>query len=452
MIAPHEPTKDPRITWEASFAAKKFDVLLLGMKTKDTPEIEKRDGYEIRRKQVDYDKSGRFFFFFSTLCLTSPLNTLLLALVYAITFPILLIAKYVFKTLKFLSKRAPKILTLKSNLLKQLKGDYFDLLWYINFVSELTQSFLQEIKNLPQKPDIIHCNDILSLMVGLIAKRNYKCKVIYDAHEYWPYSDPKAGPTQRFMFKLYESFLIRKADHVITVNPAIANLIAKAYKLNKVFSVPNATPWLETQKQAAPGELTKLANGRVKFIFQGGFARCRGIEELLTAWIEVDPTKAALFFRGPPGPNREEYVQLAQELGILDRSAYFLSSVSEDNLIEAASEADVGLIPYMPSLINHIYSCPNKLSQYLHAGLMVISNNLVYVKQILEESKTGITYDSHKTLLNTIRIAIDDVKLRDTCKSNALNYSKNHFNWQKVYPTLEDLYDSNKSSATLRQS
>jgi hypothetical protein len=38
----------------------------------------------------------------------------------------------------------------------------------------------------------------------------------------------------------------------------------------------------------------------------------------------------------------------------------------------------VGVISYQPFVIDNRFCCANKLSQYLHAGLMVITNDLPY--------------------------------------------------------------------------
>ena len=50
-------------------------------------------------------------------------------------------------------------------------------------------------------------------------------------------------------------------------------------------------------------------------------------------------------------------------------------------------------MPYLPIAINERLACSNKLSQYLHAGLMVITNDLPYVKSVLEEAEAGLSYN-----------------------------------------------------------
>ena len=93
------------------------------------------------------------------------------------------------------------------------------------------------------------------------------------------------------------------------------------------------------------------------------------------------------------------------QLGLLNKSIYFLDAVREDELVAAAAEADVGIVPYLPIAINERLACPNKLSQYLHAGLMVITNDLPYVKSVLEEAEAGLSYSSAD--LSTLAQAVD---------------------------------------------
>ena len=63
-------------------------------------------------------------------------------------------------------------------------------------------------------------------------------------------------------------------------------------------------------------------------------------------------------------------------------------------LVAAAAEADIGVIPYKPLIRNDRFACPNKLSQYLHAGLMVVTNDLPYVKSVIHDAGAGLSYDS----------------------------------------------------------
>jgi glycosyltransferase involved in cell wall biosynthesis len=188
--------------------------------------------------------------------------------------------------------------------------------------------------------------------------------------------------------------------------------------------------------------MDRLANGRVKFLFQGRFTPGRGIDELIEGWAAVDGGRAALFLRGPDNMWRKAAIEKAAQLGLLDRSIYFLDAVREDQLVPAAAEADVGIIPYKPLIINDRLSCPNKLSQYLHAGLMVLANDLPYVKSVLAEAEAGLFYNSTDlgTLAAAVGQVLDNPELLQRGRENARRFAREHFNWQVQGEILLTLY------------
>jgi glycosyltransferase involved in cell wall biosynthesis len=304
--------------------------------------------------------------------------------------------------------------------------------------------FWRFILDMPRKPDVVHCNDLDTLLVGVLAKKRYGCRLVYDAHEYYPHSDPYGGWMDRTLFHALEKVLARQADAVITVNHQLAYVIQKAYGLRRVGSVPNAEPWSDVEIRPVSSSMTALAAGRVRFLFQGRFSPGRGIEEVITAWSKVDASLAALFIRGPDNPWRADLLKQAQQLGILERSVYFLDAVGEDDLVSAAAEADVGLIPYKGDVAGYKYACPNKLSQYLHAGLMVVSNDLPYVREVIEEADAGLCYscENPDSLVEVVHRIAGDRDLLARSKGNARRYARDKFNWQAFSETLYGAYSA----------
>jgi len=199
--------------------------------------------------------------------------------------------------------------------------------------------------------------------------------------------------------------------------------------------------------------MERLAAGRVKFLYQGLFTRGRGIDELVEAWSKVDTTRTALFLRGPDNVWRRQAIQCAARFGLLNRAVFFLDPVTEQQLICAAAEADVGVIPYEPHVINNRLCCPNKLSQYLHAGLLVIANDLPYVKSVLSEADAGLFYSSAEpgTLAKAVHRAVAEPDLLKRSRRNALRFARERFNWQTQSETLYALYQpSDRAVQTAR--
>ncbi|HEX4614597.1 MAG TPA: glycosyltransferase [Stellaceae bacterium] len=459
MICAHEPSLDPRIRWEAEAAARRFQVTVLGFNRDDRslPPVERINGYEIIR--LNHGAVSGLYYFWRLKDVIPKEIRLALGALLLLGSPLLVLAEVILRlargAVRWLLRASSRLVTM-SLLLKAIKlspllgfarGRLMARVEYILAVLRVqfaaaTSLFWNHIDAMPHKPDVVHCNDLDTLLVGVLAKQRYGCRVVYDAHEFYPVSDPHGKWLDVTFFSWLERLLIRRADAVVTVNPMLGEAMRAAYTLDRVYSVPNAEPWSDEHRAPARGEMERLANGRVKFLFQGRFTPGRGIDELIEGWAAVDGQRAALFLRGPDNMWREAAVAKAAQLGLLDRSVYFLDAVSEDELVMAAAEADVGVIPYKPLIINDRLSCPNKLSQYLHAGLMVLANDLPYVKSVLSEAGAGIFYNSAdlNTLATAARQILDDPELRRRGRENARRFARERFNWQVQGEVLLTLY------------
>ena len=468
MVCAHEPTLDPRIRWEAEGAARRFAVSVLGFNRDDgsLPEEESVDGYRLVRLKRN-EVSGAYYFWRLKDVISNRVRVPIAILV-VVLWPIMVLAEILALLLRKAARPmlrcilplATQLVTVSllfravrgSTIPSLVRGRFIARLQYVFAVLRMqfataTSLFWNYLRDAPEKPDVIHCNDLDTLLVGVLAKKHYGCRLIFDAHEFYPRSDPDGKWVDIAFFTMLERFLIRKADAVVTVNPPLAAAMRDAYGLDRVHSVPNAEPWVEARAHSAQGsKMQRLAKGRVKFLFQGRFTPGRGIDELIQGWARVDGNQAALFLRGPDNMWRQQAMMLADRLRLFGRSVYFLDAVKESELVAAAAEAEVGIVPYRPLIINDRLSCPNKLSQYLHAGLMVIANDLPYVKSVLAEADAGLFYDSANldTFAAVVHQIVNDPVLLRRSRENALRFARDRFNWQVQSKTLYALYDSAK--------
>jgi len=459
MVCSHEPTMDPRIRWEAEYAANKFDVTVLGFTRDEIKDVERScedvDGYRIIRMSRQRVSMACYLVRFTeaTPLWLRPLLGLI-ALILATLLVVLEIggrlARLALHGLRRLasSRFGSPALVAQIHRLREVRGKLMARIFYIVAIIQVqfapaAAQFIREIEGMPIKPDVIHCNDLDTLLVGVIAKKRYGCRVVYDAHEFYPVSDPDGRWIDITVFKFIERVLIRQTDASLTVNPMLAELMADCYGLEKVHSLPNAEPWIAPSERAPfASDMQRLAAGRVKFLFQGRFSPGRGIDELIEGWAGTDPEKCALFLRGPDNIWRQRAQEMAAALGILDRNLYFLPAVTEDELVAAAAEADVGVIPYRPKIINDKYACPNKMSQYLHAGVAVLANDLPYVRSVIEEAAAGEFYSSFdvSTLAAAVNKLLSDPDAISRHRLNGQAYAKETFNWQKLSGVLYEQY------------
>jgi glycosyltransferase involved in cell wall biosynthesis len=277
------------------------------------------------------------------------------------------------------------------------------------------------------RPRLIVCHDMVALAAGIKLKKLFGCPVLYDSHEFWPEADLLAPAWQQRLVSWLERKLVRRADVVIAVTPHLARHMEKRYGIQNVVSVPNAAPRPAPDRRIERRPISPP----IRFLFQGQAARGRGIEHLLEAWRMVDSNAAVLALRCPENEFlaslRTRYRGLIEQ-----RKVVMLPAVGESDLISAASTADVGIIPYSGSNLNHEMGCPNKLSQYMQAGLAILASKTAFVADVLERYGCGRTYEAGAPA--SIRGIIDAWSRKPAAlqamKTKALEAVESEFNWE----------------------
>lgn len=234
-----------------------------------------------------------------------------------------------------------------------------------------------------EKGDLYHFHDPELIPFGLLMKVLGK-KVIYDAHEsirdqllskpYLPTWSRK--PVSKIVGWL-EDFAIRRFDGVITATPHIAEI------LNTPHTVPIGN-FPVADEVTADTMLVEREAGKVVFI--GGFTKIRGSKEMVQAIDIVNQTlPAKLTICGTMSSAiRAEVVKLqgwqyVDDLGWQDR---------ESTKYHRAT-AICGLCVFHPEP-NHLEALPNKLFEYMGAGLPLVASNFVYWRQLVEDTGAGV--------------------------------------------------------------
>ena len=450
MLVHHEPNLDPRIQWEAMSASGRFEVTVLGFHDLPGrfPREEEVDGYRIVRVDRVNRFVARYLARLFSLLATGRERFFIL---FQIPFFALAMGVYflVHKLTVLIAKRVPsasKPVDSVRRAVTTVASGWIQFIGLFGGFAQTTETLLRgySAQEPELDPDIVHCNDLETLLAGVCIKLKHGCRLVYDAHELWPASRVGAPFYQVRWFTHYEKRLIKYADKVLTVSPQLARIMKEWYGLEEVLVLPNAEPCRRTLSggdRAPVPVMEGPAKGRIKFLVQGLYSHGRGFEKLIKAWRRVDHAKAVLFLRGPGWPYVEELRELAARC-VPGDGIYFLDSVAEDELVPAAREADVGIIPYEPVCLNHQYCCPNKLSVYLQAGLAIVANDLPFVKELLSRYDCGLAYDSRdeESMIAAFNQLIEDGELRERYRKNSLRASREDFNWEKFSHVLLEAY------------
>ena len=71
------------------------------------------------------------------------------------------------------------------------------------------------------------------------------------------------------------------------------------------------------------------------------------------------------------------------------KNIYFHKAVSPDVLLDYTSSADFGISTIEDSCLSYRYCLPNKMFEYLMAGIPVIVSNLYEMKRLVESNMVG---------------------------------------------------------------
>ena len=225
--------------------------------------------------------------------------------------------------------------------------------------------------------DLVHANDVDTLRAGSELKRIGAAReLLYDSHEYWP---GIAGWRNVGLIR-EEMRYIRDADHVVTVNDMIAEMIQRDHALAETpASVMNCP-------RRGDGDVhPERLHDPVRVIYQGKLQAYRGLPELVLAFREVEG--AVLTFSGY-GPLEEPLKQLVRAEGLTER-VRFLGRYGPGETLGILAEHDIGVMPF-PALTESItYCAPNKLFDYAMAGLAICATDLPFLALTVNDHGMG---------------------------------------------------------------
>jgi glycosyltransferase involved in cell wall biosynthesis len=287
-----------------------------------------------------------------------------------------------------------------------------------------------------ERPDVIHANDIATLIPGYLAARMSGARLVYDTHEY-AVGVPYRKAVWAWLAATIERLLIRRCDAVITVSDGIADRLQSRYRLKSRPAVVRNVPDLPAPTQA-PDLRERMAIGSSALILhQGAVADGRGGGNLVRALARMD--SAHLLFLGADAAFAERLSRLADELGVGERT-HFHPPVPLAELLSYTTQADVGVSLLQDSCENHRLALPNKLFEYLAAGLPVVVSDLPEMSRLVSERGVGWVTDPGDPA--DIARALDEATeaTEDEGLENRVRVAASQLNWRNERARLTELY------------
>lgn len=287
--------------------------------------------------------------------------------------------------------------------------------------------------------EIVHCNDLETLEYGYILKAFKKepIKLVYDAHEYETQRNGLHG-IPKLVAKIKERLLIRYCDKVLTVSNTIANEYVRLYGINKptvVLNCPSYSAVAGVVKHNLFREKFGIPDTSKIFLYQGYLMPGRGIELILKAFGELKMQDAVLVFMGEG--------QLTSKINAdlnFGKSVFLHPFVDGSILLQYTSSADCGISFIEDISLSDRYCLPNKLFEYIAAGLPVISSGLPELKEFMRRYQVGVASDTNN--VEGFKAAFKELEKLDLdVLGKNITKARSMFNWGTQAKLLLEAYN-----------
>ena len=286
------------------------------------------------------------------------------------------------------------------------------------------------------RADLYHFHDPELLPVGLLLKAFGKVAV-YDCHENVAGSLADRGTLPvwlrnciAMLFRHFERFVGSRIDGVIAVSEPIRAQFTSAKRSVVVSNFPtlpnvfvDAIPYQEREKL---------------FVFVGNLNVIRGARPLMAALGLVQDPEVRLKIVGRIAPDG-----LARELSQSGGWSRVESiGWSDKDVVDASlTEGRAGLVLFLPAR-NHIESRPNKLFEYMAAGLPLIVSDFRSWRDLLEDVGCALFVDPENpvAIADAMNWIIENPREAETMGSRGREAVRARFNWNQEANTLVGFY------------
>lgn len=281
---------------------------------------------------------------------------------------------------------------------------------------------------LSHKADILLANDLDTLPANFFISKIKRSKLIFDSHEYFP-ETPEVYQRRfvRNSWLFIEKMMIGGCDQYYTVSGKLADIYQQKYNIrfNVIRNLPVTMP-----------EIINNSNSRI-IIYQGSINVGRGLELMLQTMLLLPD---AILVVAGDGPELKKLKEIANSLNVLER-VQFTGTLLPDRLRELTRKAAVGISIEDAVGQSYFVALPNKLFDYIQAGVPVLTSDLPEMADIIKNYQVGMVLEERtpEGLASVLQLMLNDEVKRNFWKENIAS-ARQELCWEKEEIKLKELF------------
>lgn len=231
-----------------------------------------------------------------------------------------------------------------------------------------------------RRVDVIYASSphLLTGLVGLVLAKVRRVPFVLEIRDLWPHilvhmgQMSESNAVYRALVVL-EEFLYRYAARIVVMAPGVeAELLERGVPSEKLLYIPNGADPDDFEPSRERLELReKYGFSRLTAVYAGAHGPANGLDQLLDAAGEVRDSAVDIVLVGS-GVSKEKLMKKAARMGLTN--VRFMDPIPKSEIPDILHAADFGLHVLADVELFRTAVSPNKLFDYMGAGLPVLTN------------------------------------------------------------------------------
>lgn len=320
----------------------------------------------------------------------------------------------------------------------------FDRWTFIRAAHLFVRSTLRLIRT---PADLYHADNVSALPACYIAASLRRKPLVFEAYEMPLFERPlsELSRSRRLMRKLLAvplAHIVPACAGVITVSPPLVKDISRRYHVKEVTLIRNVPEYQVVAKSDRIRQYLGLSPEVRIALYQGSLHSNRGLDRLVRAGSFLERDIVIVIMGVGEGTTVSQLEAIIASEGVADR-VKILPPVPYAELLNWTASADIGLNVASPDYSPNVrVFLPNKLFEYLMAGLPVLTSPLEAIVEVISTYDVGQVVSSlaPEAIAAAINSMLADQVALGRMRRNALEAAQHEFYWEKECSRLIDLY------------